>query len=141
MLAGGYSWRLFFYVVTAFAGALLIFAFFVVEESSYNRNSTLPPETGTPVSEVISKEGAPELESQHNEVTQIPERKSFFSTLKLWGGFDHESEFFMTIARSFTNFGIPAVFWVITTYGMSRSHINPLLIKFRNLYWPGSTCL
>jgi hypothetical protein len=31
MLAGGYSWRLFFYVEIAFAGALLILAFFVVE--------------------------------------------------------------------------------------------------------------
>jgi heme exporter protein D len=37
MLAGGYSWRLYFYVEIAFAGALLILAFFVVEETMYDR--------------------------------------------------------------------------------------------------------
>lgn len=37
MLAGGYSWRLFFYVEFAFACALLVMAFFFVEETSYDR--------------------------------------------------------------------------------------------------------
>ena len=39
MLAGGYSWRLFFYVETAFAGLLLILAFLFVEETTYKRLS------------------------------------------------------------------------------------------------------
>ena len=118
MLAGGYSWRLFFYVVTAFAGALFLLAIFVVEESSYKRKPTLSSESGTIVSDGVSKEGISEVETQNTELYRIPQRKSFISTLKPWGVFDHEADFFMTIARSFTNFGVPAVFWVITTYGM-----------------------
>src|ERR1700684_4002711 len=42
MLAGGYSWRLYFYVEIAFAGALLILAFFVVEETMYDRKAMTP---------------------------------------------------------------------------------------------------
>jgi len=115
--------------VTAFAGALFILAFFVVEESSYKRGSTATSESGTPISEVITKEHVTELETGHNEVYKVPQRKSFVSTLKPWGLFDHEAEFFMTIARSFANFGIPAVFWVITTYGrLLSSYVSTLLI-------------
>ena len=139
MLAGGYSWRLFFYVVTAFGGALLVLAFFVVEESYYQRTLSVPLEPGTPVSEVTSKEGVTELESPPHVTLQ---RKSFASTLKPWEVFDHEAEFFMTILRSFTNFGIQAVFWVITTYGVLPCSTTSLeLIKARDVHRAGCTLL
>jgi hypothetical protein len=121
MLAGGYSWRLYFYVEIAFAGALLILAFFVVEETMYDRKSIAS--TIAPTTENGSTSDSKEVNTQHteseNHVTTIPDRKSFISTLKPWSHIDHEAEFFMTMIRPFSYFVVPAVFWVITTYGSS----------------------
>ncbi|KAL2835021.1 major facilitator superfamily domain-containing protein [Aspergillus cavernicola] len=82
MLAGGYSWRLFFYVVAAFAGALLVAAFFL-------------------------------------------------------------AQFFGTILRSFTCFLVPAVLWVITSFGiyiglgaLTFNYTFPLLITSPPYSWP-----
>ncbi|OAA63521.1 Major facilitator superfamily domain, general substrate transporter [Niveomyces insectorum RCEF 264] len=47
MLDGGYSWRLFFYVSFALAGAVFVLAFFFVEESSYDRTAALAAEAAT----------------------------------------------------------------------------------------------
>lgn len=115
MLAGGYSWRLFFYVEAAFAAALLVMAFFFVEESTYHRD-----ESGSAHSLHENDEGkASSLQIEDTLAGVVPVRKSFLSTLKPWSAVDHDAEFFMTILRSFTNFFVPAVFWVITTYGKS----------------------
>ena len=112
MLAGGYSWRLYFYVLIAFAGALFIATFLFVEESSYKRKVTAPSNGSS--NENIDKEGA----AAHIEVIpMVPPRKSFLQTLKPWSGIDHEAEFFMTIARAFTYFFVPSVLWVITSFG------------------------
>lgn len=120
MLAGGYSWRLYFYVETALAGALLVLAFFVVEESMYKRKADF--DTSSPTSETGSQSKNIEgnLTTEHIESHNIPTRNSFVSTLKPWSWIDYESEFFLTMARSFTHFFVPAVFWVITTYGESN---------------------
>ncbi|KAG4431083.1 hypothetical protein IFR05_013438 [Cadophora sp. M221] len=118
MLAGGYSWRLFFYVEIAFAGALFILAFIFVEETMYKR--VLPTSVVPSLNESnqnYSKEG----EIIHHTETNssfVPPRKSFLATLKPWSGVDHDAEFFMTMIRPFTLFFVPAVFWVITTYGI-----------------------
>ena len=121
MLAGGYSWRLYFYVEIAFAGVLLIIAFFVVEETMYDRKSMVS--TIAPTAENGSTSDSKEVHAQHSEnenhTTAIPERKSFISTLKPWSRIDHRAEFFMTMIRPFSYFVVPAVFWVITTYGLS----------------------
>jgi hypothetical protein len=121
MLAGGYSWRLYFYVEIAFAGVLLIIAFFVVEETMYDRKSMVS--TIAPTAENGSTSDSKEVHTQHteneNHITAIPDRKSFISTLKPWSHIDHEAEFFMTMVRPFSYFVVPAVFWVITTYGLS----------------------
>ncbi|PGH11940.1 hypothetical protein AJ80_06905 [Polytolypa hystricis UAMH7299] len=115
MLAGGYTWRLFFYVEIAFAGALLIAAFFFVEESMYKR---VPPKSvGTPLA-TSDEKSQEQVSSESVTSTELPERKSFVSTLKLWSDIDHEAEFFMTMARSFTYFCVPAVLWVITSFGI-----------------------
>jgi heme exporter protein D len=111
MLAGGYSWNLFFYVVFAFAMALLILAFFVVEETAYKRHVVASP----PLSSANSDKA---VEATQVEVAPvIPARKSYVSTLKPWSGIDHESEFWIMIPRSFTYFLVPQVLWVITTFG------------------------
>ena len=131
MLAGGYSWRLFFYVEFAFGCALAILAFFVVEETMYHRK---------PRSESIRESSS----SQHDEKTSavaedsvqstdIPPRKTFLQTLKFWGAYDKDTQFFLMIARSFTYFLVPHVLWVITTYGpflrfpSTTVSTNPLL--------------
>jgi hypothetical protein len=113
MLAGGYSWRLFFYVVFAFAMALLIAAFFIVEETAYKR----PKVPLTPPATVVESEKV--HDASHTEVAaNIPPRKTFAQTLKPWSGIDHEQEFWIMIPRSFTYFLVPQVLWVATSFGI-----------------------
>jgi hypothetical protein len=144
MLAGGYSWRLYFYVEIAFAGALLIVAFFVVEETMYDRKSMAV--TITPTGENDSTSDSKEVSAQHTEsvttAAPIPERKSFLQTLKPWSHVDHEAEFFMTMVRPFSYFVVPAVFWVITTYGiyiglgaLAFNYTFPMLITAPPYNW------
>ncbi|KAK5651848.1 hypothetical protein OQA88_11617 [Cercophora sp. LCS_1] len=117
MLNGGYSWRLFFYVEFAFGAALFLLAFFVVEETAYHRRK---PST-TPPNETASADGEkPEagVVESTTPVEDIPPRKTFTQTLKFWGVWEKDSDFFMMIVRSFTYFVVPHVFWVITTYGI-----------------------
>ncbi|CAI7663547.1 unnamed protein product [Penicillium manginii] len=121
MLAGGYSWRLFFYVEAAFAGALLIMACLFVEESTYHRPQPTPHNLSTDslhAKEIASEKSQQPVQLETLSSMPVPQRKSFLETLKPWGGIDHEPEFFMTILRSFTYFCVPVVFWVIATYGL-----------------------
>lgn len=112
MLAGGYSWRLFFYVEFAFGVALLMSAFFFVEETTYHRATPL---SGS--SDPSTADDKPCAEAEE-EVPVIPAPKTFAQTLKFWGTWEKDSPFFMMMARSFTYFLIPHVVWVITTYGI-----------------------
>ncbi|KAI1506162.1 major facilitator superfamily domain-containing protein [Biscogniauxia marginata] len=141
MLAGGYGWRLFFYVEFAFGMALLVLAFLFVEETSYNRNvavtiSSLPPSEG----EKVGSEEAEHGVSGSSPV--IPARKSFVQTLKPWGKIDHEVPFFTMMARSFTYFLVPQSLWVITTFGiniglsaLTYSYTFPILIVSPPYNW------
>ena len=121
MLAGGYSWRLYFYVVIAFAGALFILAFIFVEESQYNRKLPVVAQlaSSSPTNGTLGvKEEKGEVLGQYVEdAGVVPPRKSFLSTLKPWSKIDHDAEFFMTMVRPFTYYTIPAVFWVVSSYG------------------------
>ena len=56
MLNAGYSWRLFFYVCVAFAGALLIAAFIFVEESTYKRKIIIQTPEGEYVKNEVEEE-------------------------------------------------------------------------------------
>ena len=112
MLAGGYSWRLYFYVVFAFAVALLIFAFFVVEETAYKRVSPSSPQASPIATDKIAEA------SHTEELTSIPPRKTFAQQLKVWNGIDHEQEFWVMMPRSFTYFLVPQVLWVATSFGI-----------------------
>jgi hypothetical protein len=122
MLAGGYSWRLFFYVEAAFAGALLIMAFFFVEESTYHRkeqSTTSNYSNHSPTIRDTDEKLEDHVQLENVSSTSVPSRKNFLATLKPWGSIDPEPEFFMTIVRSFSYFLVPAVFWVIASYGMN----------------------
>ena len=126
MLAGGYSWRLYFYVEAAFAGLLLLLAFFFVEETTYKRDTPNPSSPSPPVSDSGERKvfGQDEAEKEsvpvdHIEVqTLVPPRKTFLQTLKPWSAINHDESFFMTIARSFTYFLVPSVLWVVTSFGI-----------------------
>lgn len=116
MLSGGNSWRLFFYVEFAFACALFILAFFFVEETWYKRD-LMKARLGAAVTANVEREKGVETDSA--EVSPAtPPRKSFISTLKPWGVYDREADFFMTALRSFTYFLVPSIFWVVATYGI-----------------------
>lgn len=117
MLAGGYSWRLFFYVEFAFAMALLVFAFFVVEESTYHRKT--PQDSSSDGSINDNDEDKPSAVTSEVRTSVIPKRKTFVQTLKFWGIWEKDSPFFMMQVRAFSYFLVPHVFWVITTYGKS----------------------
>jgi uncharacterized membrane protein len=122
MLTGGYSWRLFFYVIFAFAVFLFILAFFFVEETSYDRDAALEAES-------LSSDSAPAQEKgvqYHEENIEQPNggpvalqmRKSYLQKLSPWGRYDPEVPFFLTMIRSFSYFLVPQALWVITTYGI-----------------------
>jgi MFS family permease len=108
MLNAGYSWRLFFWVCLAFAGALLIAAFIFVEESTYKRPVILV----TPEREYVKEDIA------HIPEIGMPTRKSWGNQLSLWNGVNHDVSFWLTMFRPFTYLFVPAVFWVIATYGI-----------------------
>ncbi|KAK4939652.1 hypothetical protein LTR10_020152 [Elasticomyces elasticus] len=115
MLAGGYSWRLFFYVEFAFACTLFILAFFFVEETYYRRDE-MKARLGAAVESDPTEKI---IDADMREVAPaIPPRKTFVETLKPWGVYDRETPFLMTMLRSFSYFFVPSVFWVISTYGI-----------------------
>lgn len=125
MLAGGYSWRLFFYVEFAFGAALLVLAFLFVEETQYKRKTPnaipSPASSQTGERKVFSQAEVNEkdIPVEHVEVqTLIPPRKSFISTLKPWSAIDREQPFFLPMVRFLSYYLIPSVFWVVTSYGI-----------------------
>ncbi|KAL4926882.1 major facilitator superfamily domain-containing protein [Aspergillus undulatus] len=157
MLAGGYSWRLFFYVVAAFAGALLVAAFLLVEESRFYRPDVPIATVPTPTLEGKDEEEpngtGREKETGHamqvEDLVSSPipseqrKRKPFLKTLILWAPIDHDAEFFMTVVRSFAYFLVPAVLWVITSFGiyiglgaLTFNYTFPLLITSSPYTWP-----
>lgn len=123
MLAGGYSWPLFFYVQFAFAVALLILSFIFVEESKFKRvyppTSSAPSISGGMEQVMTGKETTAEhLSEIESSTLSVPPRKTYLQQLKPWSGFDREAPFFLTMARSFTYLLVPSTLWVITTYGL-----------------------
>ncbi|KKA28954.1 hypothetical protein TD95_000914 [Thielaviopsis punctulata] len=155
MLGAGYSWRLFFYVEFAFAAALTIASFLLVEETYYVRKSATAAAAGAPKAEAEAAPDAAPLDaiaeaadgrSSSASSATIPPRRPFTSTLKVWGVWDHDSDFFIMMARSFTYFLVPHVFWVVTTYGIfiglsafTFNYTFPLLITAPPYNWPSSS--
>ncbi|KAK6080548.1 hypothetical protein SCUP234_05094 [Seiridium cupressi] len=120
MLIEPYSWRLFFYVILAFALALLVLAFFFVEETSYDRDSHLLDQNEFTSSDTPAANGEKPAQDvpERRPTASIPERIPFTKTLSPLGRYDREAPFFMTIVRSFTYFLVPQTLWVITSFGI-----------------------
>ncbi|KAI0597249.1 putative MFS transporter [Biscogniauxia sp. FL1348] len=145
MLPTRYSWRLFFYVNLAFAGALFIFAFLFVEESSYDRKTHTMRDSSLDRSAGNASELKP-VASTVEQARVIPDRKTFFETLRPWGRIDHSVPFFTLIWRSFTYFLVPQVLWVITTFGiiiglggLAFNFVFPIKIMAPPYNWPESS--
>ena len=155
MLAGGYSWRLFFYVQAAFAAALFILAFIFVEETLYKRKSPpiapspSPSPSPSPIngsgSEIEKEKEIGAVAAQLDSPTTsqlLPPRKSFAKQLAPWSAYDPDVSFFMSMVRPFTYFLVPAVFWVIATYGiyiglgaLAFNYTFPILITAPPYNW------
>ncbi|KAJ9133423.1 Major facilitator superfamily domain, general substrate transporter [Pleurostoma richardsiae] len=121
MLNAGYSWRLFFYVEFAFAGALLIIAFLVVEETTYHRKTSqsVPDRlSDRPESRSETDKASAAAAESASLGPDVPPRKTFLQTLKFWGVWERDSDFFLMMLRSFTYFLVPQVLWSICTYGL-----------------------
>ncbi|KAI5921198.1 putative MFS transporter [Camillea tinctor] len=145
MLPTRYSWRLFFYVNLALAGALFILAFFFVEESSYDRETYIVRDSSSERSDVNAREVKP-VSSTVEQARAIPARKTFLETLQPWGRIDHSVPFFTLIWRSFTYFLVPQVLWVITTFGiiiglggLAFNFVFPIKIMAPPYNWPESS--
>ncbi len=121
MLNGGYSWRLYFYVILAFAIALFILTFFIVEESSYDRKAALAAEAESSDTQNSHQEKAG-VDLNENAIDpareSIPPRKTYLQTLSPLGRLDRNVPVFKTMIRSFSYFLVPQALWVITTYGI-----------------------
>ncbi|KAK5626947.1 hypothetical protein RRF57_002662 [Xylaria bambusicola] len=147
MLPTKYSWRLFFYVILAFAIALFILAFFFVEETSYQRGKLA--DTGITNEDHDSANAASSQEKPGSSMVEqaivIPQRKSFLSTLSPWGRVDRTVPFFTLLWRSMTYILVPQVLWVITSFGiiiglggLSFNFIFPIKITEPPYNWPAS---
>ena len=140
MLAGGYSWRLYFYVLIAFACALFIVAFLFVEESAYKRVTVAASSRHSSDSNIEKETTAT---TRVEAVRMVPPRKTFLQTLQPWSGIDREAQFFMTIAHAFTYFLVPSVLWVVTSFGiyiglgaLTFNYTFPLKIVAPPYLWP-----
>ncbi|KAK8178163.1 major facilitator superfamily domain-containing protein [Phyllosticta citrichinensis] len=75
MLAGGYSWRLYFYVVLAFAAALLVLSFIFVEETMYKRDTG---QTSSNSSDSSDKDVGEKMNAvERLQSVPVPPRKTF----------------------------------------------------------------
>ncbi|RWA13356.1 hypothetical protein EKO27_g1781 [Xylaria grammica] len=141
ILAGGYGWRLFFYVEFAFGAALLVLAFLFVEETSYDRKAAMLIST-VPIDDEKASDGMKNQGLVERSDAGVPPRKSFVKTLSLWGRIDHDVPVFTMMARSFTYFLVPQALWVIASFGinigllaLAYSYTFPILITSPPYNW------
>ncbi|KAI5867551.1 MFS general substrate transporter [Durotheca rogersii] len=149
MLPTRYSWRLFFYVMLAFACALFVLAFLFVEETSYDRPAHAARPQGTPErSDGEAAGNAPDKPSEAavELAPDTPPRKRFLATLSPWGRVDPDVHAFTLMWRSFTYFLVPQVVWVITSFGtiiglgaLAFNYVFPIKITAPPYNWPSSS--
>ncbi|USP81324.1 hypothetical protein yc1106_08598 [Curvularia clavata] len=58
------------------------------------------------------------LETGLEDSVTVPPRKPYLEQCKIFGKTDPNTAVFMMVIRSFTDFIVPPVFWVCSTYGM-----------------------
>lgn len=147
LLIEPWGWRLFFYVVLAFALALFVLAFLFVEESSYDRDAHMHLTAAAPVEDASPSDSDKPTTRVNDEAPsttqEAPLRKPFLQTLSLKGRYDPEAHFFGTMAMSFTYFLVPQVFWVITSFGIyiglgafAYNYTFPIKIMAPPYNWP-----
>ncbi|KAI0835445.1 MFS general substrate transporter [Hypoxylon sp. FL0890] len=147
MLPTKYSWRLFFYVLLAFACALFIFAFFFVEETSYDREAHRNTDlTLNRSDETKSNSLEKPDEAIVEEAPVMPNRKTYLETLRPWGRIDPEVHAFTLVWRCFTYYLIPQVLWVVTSFGtiiglgaLAFNYVFPIKITAPPYNWPASS--
>ncbi|KAI1172870.1 putative MFS transporter [Nemania sp. FL0916] len=148
MLSTQYSWRLFFYVILAFAAVLFVLTFLFVPETSYQRGKraqTSVKEEARDLADPGSGQDKPEVLAVE-QAPAIPARESFLSTLRIGGRPDPEVPFFTLLWRSMTYFLVPQVLWVITSFGiiiglggLSFNFVFPIKITAPPYSWPESS--
>ncbi|KAI0018798.1 major facilitator superfamily domain-containing protein [Xylariomycetidae sp. FL0641] len=145
MLPTALSWRLFFYVVLAFACALFVLAFLFVEESSYDRAAHLGRRRPSAVMIDRGKPDAAHVEHSAAPPPPPPPRKTFAETLRPWGRYDRDMPFFTIAWRSFTYLLVPQVLWVVATFGiliglgaLAFNYVFPIKITSPPYNWPVS---
>ncbi|KAH9895336.1 putative MFS transporter [Xylariomycetidae sp. FL2044] len=158
MLSTEASWRLFFYVILAFASVLFVLTFLFVEESSYDRKAAQQHRVAAAAVDSFSsssdggandahrrEEEKPTATTVERVPPAIPARKTFAATLSPWGRVDHEVPFFTLIWRSFTYFLVPQVLWVITSFGiiiglggLAFNYVFPIKITAPPYNWSAS---
>ncbi|KAK8099745.1 uncharacterized protein PG998_012986 [Apiospora kogelbergensis] len=149
LLIDPWGWRLFFYVVLAFALALFVLAFLFVEESSYDRDAHTHLAAAAPAVEDPSPSDSDKATARETDqapaprAQEAPLRKPFLQTLSLKGRYDPEARFFGTMAMSFTYMLVPQVFWVITSFGIyiglgafAYNYTFPIKIMAPPYNWP-----
>lgn len=143
MLPTKYSWRLFFYVILIIAVVLFVFAFFFVEETSYQRNKPGGNTINEDLDHANSNQDKPEEHTIEEAPVITPLRKPFLTTLRPWGQPDRTAPFFTLLWRSMTYFLVPQVLWVITSFGiviglggLSFNFVFPIKITAPPYNWP-----
>ncbi|KAI2611892.1 MFS general substrate transporter [Hypoxylon sp. NC1633] len=145
MLPTQYSWRLFFYVILAFACALFVFTFLFVEETSYDREAHMHHSVSPKHSEgaVTSDTLENPEEAKVEDAAGIPLRKPYLKTLLPWGRTDPNVHIFTLTWRSFSYFLVPQVLWVITSFGiiiglgaLAFNYVFPIKITAAPYNWP-----
>lgn len=138
MLAGGYSFRLFFYIEFGIGLALIVATFFLCPETAFKRKVKVMDmgSAGRLENAATDKEGGGDTTHKKVEVEAQPvmkQRKSYLASLNPWSGVDHEADFFMMMVRSFSYYLVPHVLWVITSFGI---YIGCAALAF-NYTFPG----
>lgn len=136
MLAGGYSFRLFFYIEFAIGLALIIAAFFLFPETAFKRKVKVMDGNSTAGAVGLDGDEGNATAQKTVEVEAIPmmkQRKSYIASLSPWSGFDQDADFFMMMIRSFSYYLVPHVLWVICSFGI---YIGCAALAF-NYTFPG----
>ncbi|KAH6891504.1 major facilitator superfamily domain-containing protein, partial [Thelonectria olida] len=119
MLSSGLSNNLFVWIEFAIGCVLFLGTLVFFEETMYLDRRPLPSERQDE-DNPDKDEDQPtteRMEVRLEESTSVPPRKPFTQQLKVIDKLDPNTFVFLMMARSFTYFLVPPVFWVCSTYG------------------------
>lgn len=144
----------------AFAGVILILAFFFVEETQYRRKLHRAParddrttlertsysDSHVADGKVLGQDEVDEkgISSDHIEVeTLVPPRRTYLQQLKPWSGINRHESFWKPIWTFWSYFFVAPIFWVMASYGiyiglgaLVFNYTFPILIVAPPYEWP-----